>query len=218
MAEKAQPDSAPVPADAPAPAPAPEAAPEAAPAPSPAPAPAGDADTATTAAPAPAAAASGTAAPSAAVAAPAPAPATTSGDSAADNVAATLAAAAKGLASAAPLNGAAPPQALAAAGVHAPKLFVGQIPRIMTQDAARAMFVPYGAIFDFTLLRDRMTGQSRGAAFLTYYEKESAEKAMSTLHEKVTLPGVRLACGCGGYVCARDSGVVSYVRWGHRCA
>lgn len=119
-----------------------------------------------------------------------------------------MAAANAALATSTPLNGAAPPEQLAAIGVTAPKLFVGQIPRAMKEEAARAMFEPYGKIFDFALMYDRATGQSRGSAFLTFYKKESADKAMATLHQKITLPGVRCVSPACGLCCGSVADVV----------
>ncbi|XP_066919372.1 CUGBP Elav-like family member 3 isoform X3 [Clytia hemisphaerica] len=69
------------------------------------------------------------------------------------------------------------------------KLFIGQVPRTWTEKELKPIFDQYGEIHDLTVLHDKYTGQHKGCAFLTYYEKESAQQAQNELHEKKTLPG-----------------------------
>lgn len=69
------------------------------------------------------------------------------------------------------------------------KLFIGQVPRLWTEKDLRPMFEVYGEIHDLTVLHDKFTGQHKGCAFLTYYDKDSARQAQEELHEKKTLPG-----------------------------
>jgi RNA recognition motif-containing protein len=68
------------------------------------------------------------------------------------------------------------------------KLFVGQIPKDMDEEALRPVFAEYGPIFDLTVIRDKGTGQHRGCAFLTYTTKAAAETALDALHNKRKLP------------------------------
>jgi CUG-BP- and ETR3-like factor len=49
------------------------------------------------------------------------------------------------------------------------------------------IFEPFGAIQELIVLRDRQTGVHKGCAFLTYATKASAGKAISYVHEKMTL-------------------------------
>lgn len=42
------------------------------------------------------------------------------------------------------------------------KMFVGQIPRSMDEDELRDMFEEYGRVHQINVLRDKVTGQSKG--------------------------------------------------------
>ena len=42
------------------------------------------------------------------------------------------------------------------------KMFVGQIPRSMDENDLRKMFEEFGPIFQLNVLRDKVTGQSKG--------------------------------------------------------
>ena len=45
--------------------------------------------------------------------------------------------------------------------------------------------VSIGQIIDLTILRDRNTGQSKGAGFVTYATRESADTAIQLLHNQL---------------------------------
>jgi len=70
------------------------------------------------------------------------------------------------------------------------KLFVGQVPKTWTDKELRPIFEPYGEIFEISILQDKYTGTHKGCAFLTYYSKESAQKAQNAMHDKVKLDGM----------------------------
>lgn len=73
------------------------------------------------------------------------------------------------------------------------KLFVGQIPKDMGEDALRPFFAEYGPIFELTVIRDKTSGMHRGCAFLTYCTKEAAQAASLALHNKLKLPDAQNA-------------------------
>lgn len=68
------------------------------------------------------------------------------------------------------------------------KLFIGQIPRHMDEDALRPYFVEFGHILELTVIRDKSTKMHRGCAFLTYARKQSAVNAIEALHDIIKLP------------------------------
>ena len=68
----------------------------------------------------------------------------------------------------------------------------------------RAIFEEMGPVIDFTVLRHRDSGESKGCGFLSYQHQGSADRAMKELDGQRTLPGsrnplaVRLAHSAGG--------------------
>lgn len=73
------------------------------------------------------------------------------------------------------------------------EMFVGQIPRNMSEKNLRQLFENYGRIYKLNVLRDRLTGQSKGCCFLTYYTRQSALNAQHALHNLFILPGMHHA-------------------------
>src|SRR5689334_16804630 len=82
----------------------------------------------------------------------------------------------------------APPPAAAAAnpsdGVGVPKvsgneddepiplrLFVGQLPKTLTEDELKAVFEPFGAVHNAEIVRVRASGESRGCGFVVVESK-----------------------------------------------
>jgi len=61
------------------------------------------------------------------------------------------------------------------------KMFVGQIPRSMDENDLRKMFEEYGQVHQVNVLRDKITGQSKGnnlfknRPLLRFFPKKSLE-------------------------------------------
>lgn len=45
------------------------------------------------------------------------------------------------------------------------KMFVGQVPRNMDENELRGMFEEFGPVYQINVLRDKITGQSKGKSF-----------------------------------------------------
>lgn len=85
------------------------------------------------------------------------------------------------------------------------KLFVGQIPKDMNEEALRPIFAEHGTIFDLAIIRDKATGHHRGCAFLTYTTKQAADIALDNLHNKLKLPGAQNPLQVRGITYAEDA-------------
>ncbi|XP_063873180.1 CUGBP Elav-like family member 2 isoform X8 [Scylla paramamosain] len=70
------------------------------------------------------------------------------------------------------------------------KMFVGQIPRSMDENNLRKMFEDFGEVFQINVLRDKVTGQSKGCCFVTFYTRKAALEAQNAMHNIKTLPGM----------------------------
>lgn len=46
------------------------------------------------------------------------------------------------------------------------KMFVGQISRTATEEELRAMFEEFGSVCELSILRDKVTGQSKGSCLI----------------------------------------------------
>ncbi|XP_069682946.1 CUGBP Elav-like family member 2 isoform X8 [Periplaneta americana] len=70
------------------------------------------------------------------------------------------------------------------------KMFVGQIPRSMDENDLRKMFEEFGRVHQINVLRDKVTGQSKGCCFVTFFTRKSALDAQNALHNIKTLAGM----------------------------
>lgn len=66
--------------------------------------------------------------------------------------------------------------------VNPNKLFVGNLPYSVTEDQLREIFAEYGEIVDLKLIIDRMSGRSKGIAFVEYASKEMADAAIEAVN------------------------------------
>ena len=62
------------------------------------------------------------------------------------------------------------------------KLFVGNLSFNTTENDLQTAFAAHGSVVEANLMMDRMTGRSRGFAFVTYSTPEEAQKAIEALH------------------------------------
>jgi len=69
------------------------------------------------------------------------------------------------------------------------KMFVGQVPRSMDEDALKDFFEQFGPVHQLNVLRDKATGVSRGCCFVTFYKRKHALDAQNDLHNVKTMPG-----------------------------
>ena len=64
------------------------------------------------------------------------------------------------------------------------KLYVGNLSFETTENDLQDLFEQHGQVGEVALMMDRMTGKSRGFAFVTMNEKAEAEAAISALNGK----------------------------------
>ena len=64
------------------------------------------------------------------------------------------------------------------------KLVVGNLSYNVTEMQLQDLFSAHGTVSEVNLIQDRMTGRSRGFAFVTMETKEAADAAMQALNGK----------------------------------
>ncbi|KAJ9543111.1 hypothetical protein OSB04_022818 [Centaurea solstitialis] len=70
------------------------------------------------------------------------------------------------------------------------KLFVGQVPKHMTESQLSAIFEEVAIVVDeVNIIKDKATRASRGCCFVICPSREEADKAVDACHNKRTLPG-----------------------------
>eukprot|EP00241_Pyramimonas_parkeae_P015036 CAMPEP_0114294294 /NCGR_PEP_ID=MMETSP0059-20121206/10051_1 /TAXON_ID=36894 /ORGANISM="Pyramimonas parkeae, Strain CCMP726" /LENGTH=983 /DNA_ID=CAMNT_0001416065 /DNA_START=245 /DNA_END=3196 /DNA_ORIENTATION=+ len=65
---------------------------------------------------------------------------------------------------------------------NASKLYIAGLPYQITEQRLRDMVAPYGQAVEVSLIMDKVTGQSRGFAFITMASVEQASKAIQSLN------------------------------------
>ncbi len=66
----------------------------------------------------------------------------------------------------------------------ASKLYVGGIPYTSSEDDLRAHFAPAGNVTSAQIIKDRMTGRSKGFGFVEMSTAEEAQKAIELFNDK----------------------------------
>ncbi|KAJ9547671.1 hypothetical protein OSB04_020214 [Centaurea solstitialis] len=74
-------------------------------------------------------------------------------------------------------------------GDESVKLFVGQVPKHMTEAQLIAMFKEFALVDEVNIIKDKATRASRGCCFVICPSREEADKAVDAFHNKSTLPG-----------------------------
>ncbi len=64
------------------------------------------------------------------------------------------------------------------------KLYVGNLSFETTENDLQDLFEQHGKVSEVALMMDRMTGKSRGFAFITMGDKAEADAAMAALNGK----------------------------------
>ena len=64
------------------------------------------------------------------------------------------------------------------------KLYVGNLPYSVNDDALKEMFSSYGNVLSASIIMDRMSGRSKGFGFVELEDDAEAQKAISEMHEK----------------------------------
>jgi RNA recognition motif-containing protein len=59
------------------------------------------------------------------------------------------------------------------------RIYVGNLAKSTTQDELNTLFAQAGAVTSVELIKDRVTGESKGFAFITMGEKSEADKAIN---------------------------------------
>jgi len=62
------------------------------------------------------------------------------------------------------------------------KLFVGQLAWVVDDERLRQAFSDYGRVVNSVVVKDKMTGRSRGFGFVTYETEQEAETALNSMN------------------------------------
>ncbi|KAG2330761.1 hypothetical protein Bca4012_019629 [Brassica carinata] len=69
------------------------------------------------------------------------------------------------------------------------KVFVGQIPRHMSESQLLTLFQEFAVVDEVNIIKDKITRASRGCCFVQCPSREEADKLVNSCHNKKTLPG-----------------------------
>ncbi|CAH1723516.1 unnamed protein product [Chironomus riparius] len=68
-------------------------------------------------------------------------------------------------------------------------LYITNLPRTITEQQLDVIFGKYGQIVQKNILRDKLTGQPRGVAFVRYNKREEAQEAIASLNNVIPQGG-----------------------------
>jgi RNA recognition motif-containing protein len=75
---------------------------------------------------------------------------------------------------------------------HGHEIFCGKIPKDIFEDELIPLFEECGQIWDLRLMMDPLTGLNRGYCFVTYVDKEGAQRAVEQLNDFEVKPGKKM--------------------------
>jgi RNA recognition motif-containing protein len=64
------------------------------------------------------------------------------------------------------------------------KIYIGNLPHSMTDEALEAAFAEFGTVQSVAIIRDRITGDSRGFGFVEMQNDQEAQAAIAGLDQK----------------------------------
>ncbi|KAL5712843.1 condensin subunit [Ranunculus cassubicifolius] len=74
-------------------------------------------------------------------------------------------------------------------GEESVKLFVGQVPKHMSESELLILFKEFALVDEVNVIKDKTTRASRGCCFVICPSRHEADKAVDACHNKRTLPG-----------------------------
>lgn len=76
---------------------------------------------------------------------------------------------------------------------HGTEIFIGALPRDVTEEDIRNLCEPYGEVFEVKMVKDKETRESKGFAFVIYTTKAAAQEAIENIQLK-EFKGKTLRC------------------------
>ncbi len=73
-------------------------------------------------------------------------------------------------------------------------IFVGNLDYAATNKTLLQLFTPYAAVKHLEVMADKITGRSRGCAFVQIEEKSEAEYAITALHNTKFMQKIIVVC------------------------
>lgn len=67
---------------------------------------------------------------------------------------------------------------------HGSEVFIGGLPRDITEEDLRELCEPLGEIYEVRLTKDRETKENKGFAFVTFTDKDAAQRAVEDVQER----------------------------------